>query len=162
MVENPETLIEDFFQAARRAGLPCGTSTIAHEAQCAPHKPHALPSHKCAVYVFSLSGSHGERCPAGAYRVLKVGKVGPKSSARFHSQHYNPNSARSNLAKTLLESRILWPYLGITELAAAQVGRWIRENTDRDHFYLDAADSELLDPLEKYMRARLNPVFEGG
>ncbi len=33
---------------------------------------------------------------------LKIGKVGEKSNPRFVSQHYNPNSCKSNLARQLL------------------------------------------------------------
>jgi hypothetical protein len=42
------------------------------------------------------------------------------------------------------------------------VGDWIRENTDRDNFYLLDGDQPLLGELERYLRGRLGPVFEGG
>ncbi len=48
--------------------------------------------------------------------MVKVGKVGANSSARFCSQHYLPGSSGSNLAKSLLSERVLWPYLGIDSL----------------------------------------------
>lgn len=162
MVENPEALINDFLQAASRAGLQCRRNTITHEAQPSPHDPHALPPGKCAVYVFSLSASYGRCYPAGAHRVLKVGKAGPNSNARFQSQHYNPKAAPSTLAATFVKSTILWPYLGITELKDTEVRRWIKENTDRDNFYLNAKDNDVLSELERYIRGRLGPVFEGG
>jgi hypothetical protein len=94
--------------------------------------------------------------------VLKVGKVGPKSNARFQSQHYNPGSSNSNLAKALLASRGLWLYLGITALDESTVASWIKNHFDRDNFYLDAADVEHLGALEKYIKARFGPAFEGG
>jgi hypothetical protein len=50
---------------------------------------------------------------AGPNRVLKVEKVGANRAARFCSQHYLPGSAGSNLAKSLLNERVLWAYLGI-------------------------------------------------
>ncbi len=73
-----------------------------------------------------------------------MGKAGPKSNARFQSQHYNPRSAQSTLAGALMKSRILWSYLGSAELTAAEVGNWIRRNTDRDNFYLTSADEPAL------------------
>jgi len=66
------------------------------------------------------------------------------------------------LAATLAGARILWPYLGIKVLDEASAGAWISENTDRDNFYLDSADAALLGDLERYLRARLGPVVEGG
>jgi hypothetical protein len=60
----------------------------------------------CAAHVFSLSKNYGDRVPAGRNRILKVGKAGCNSNARFQSQHYNPSSAPSNLAHSLLEVKI--------------------------------------------------------
>ncbi len=162
MISNPHELINDFIHAVAEAGEDHARHVITHEAQPAPHHPHALPAGKCATYVFSLSGTYGGRCPAGPHRALKVGKAGLNSNARFQSQHYNPRSAPSTLAATLAAARILWPYLGIKLLDEERAGAWIRENTDRDNFYLDAADAGLLDDLERYIRARLGPVVEGG
>jgi hypothetical protein len=116
----------------------------------------------CAVYVFSLSKNYGDRVPAGRNRILKVGKAGCNSNARFQSQHYNPSSAPSNLAHSLLEAKIFWLYLGITEISESKARSWIEENTDRDNFYLSASDASHLSRLEVYLRGRLGPVFEGG
>ena len=160
MIQNPETLISEFRNAVKDLGLACGG--IQHEAQSAPHRPHKLPKGKCALYVFSLSRTYGERCPAGAGRVLKVGKAGPNSNARFQSHHYEPGRAPSTLAATLVTSTVLWHYLGITELKSEQVGDWIRGNTDRDNFYFDSKDNDILGQFEKYTRGKLGPVFEGG
>lgn len=160
MVQNPEMIIDEFRNAVKHMGLTCGD--IQHEAQIAPHRPQKLPEGKCAVYVFSLSRAYRKRCPAGAGRVLKVGKAGPKSNARFQFQHYNPRSAPSTLAAMLINSKILWPYLGITEITSSQVQDWIRDNTDRDNFYLDSKDNGVLRELERYIKGRLGPVFEGG
>jgi hypothetical protein len=94
--------------------------------------------------------------------VLKVGQVGPRSNARFLSQHYNPNSSRSNLAKSLLQHPETWPRLGVTALDEATVGDWIKTHTARDHFYLDAGQSKLLlNLLEAFLHGRLRPLFEG-
>ena len=158
MIENAQGLITDFVLAL---GVPLAVP-ISHEAQAAPHRGHKLPEEKCAVYVFSLSKVYGNRVPAGQSRILKVGKAGCNSNARFQSQHYNPLSAPSNLAHSLLEAKIFWLYLGITEISEASVRHWIEENTDRDNFYLSARDTSNLSRLEVYLRGRLGPVFEGG
>lgn len=162
MIESPERLLRDFRESASTAGWRCDDNAISHQLEAAPHSPRPLPRGKCAVYVFSLSASHGCRCPAGPNRVLKVGKVGPNSNPRFQAQHYNPRSAQSTLAGSLIRSVILWPYLGITGLTETEAGDWIKRHTDRDHFFLDGNRTDLLDELERYVRARLGPAFEGG
>ncbi len=162
MVERPKDLIRDFQGAAQQAAPSYEVVTIDHEAQQAPHEPHGFPPGKCAVYVFSLSAAYGDTCPAGVNRVLKIGKVGPNSNARFQSQHYSPRSAQSTLARSILSPRILWPYLAIETLGEGNVGSWIKQNTDRDNFYLDVRFQGSLPDLERYLRARLGPVFEGG
>ena len=162
MIENPASIITDFLQATSWPVPRSGPGAITHERQAAPHEPHRLPDGKCAVYVFSLSTSYGSRCPAGANRALKVGRVGPNSSPRFQYQHYKPRSAGSNLSRSLLRAQSRWPYLGISVLNEAQVEHWIKENVDRDHFYLEGERTDLCAELERYIRARLGPVFEGG
>ena len=134
---------------------------IEHESKPAPHIPPPLLPGKCAVYVFSLSMVFGRNCPAGGDRVLKVGKVGPNSEPRFRYQHYKRNSAQSTLAASLLNAKILWPYLGIETLDDSSVGEWLKANTDRDHFLLNAGDRELLHTLEVFVRGLCSPVFEG-
>jgi hypothetical protein len=156
VVKNASKLIDDFKKDCSRPFL-----NIRHEAQPAPHAPHGLPLGKCAVYVFSLSASYGGSCPAGPDRVLKIGKAGPNSNARFQSQHYNPGSSMSNLAKALLNERGRWQLLGITALSTVTVGNWVR-HLDRDNFYLDSTDKEHLGELEKYLKSILGSVFEGG
>ncbi len=158
MVENPLSLMNEFIRAAGE-NL---TGNISHEPQFAPHIAHKLPAGRCAVYVFSLSGQYGKDVVAGQNRVLKVGKAGFNSNARFQSQHYSPGSSGSSLADTLLRKRILWSYLGIADLSESNVRRWIEENTDRDNFYLSVSHEHLLGERETYLRGRLGPVFEGG
>jgi hypothetical protein len=162
MIQDPNLLIADFRRDVTTVGLKPLGSKIEYERQPAPHQPHALPVGKCAVYVFSLSEGYGRQCRAGAHRVLKVGMAGLNSNARFQSQHYNPRSAPSTVAGVLLQSRVLWPYLGITNIREDEAGAWLRKNTDRDNFYLEAVDAELLRDLERYVRARLGPALEGG
>ena len=47
-------------------------------------------------------------------------------------------SVPGTLAATLLKTKILWPYIGITSLDESGVRAWIEANTDRDNFYLKA------------------------
>ena len=58
-------------------------------------------------------------------RTLKVGKVEPKSAARFVSQHYSPAAAKSTLAASLLRDRGAVVKLNLTP---SNVGDWIKEN----------------------------------
>jgi hypothetical protein len=162
MMKNPSNVISGFKSALAQADLGQLRSTIEHEAQPAPHRPHSLPTEKCAVYVFSLSESWGSECPAGPDRVIKVGKAGLLSNARFQSQHYNPNSAGSTVAGSLIRSKILWPYLGVaTDLVPENVGEWIRQTLDRDNFYIDAVDESLMRLFEIYLCGTLGSVLEG-
>ncbi len=94
---------------------------------------------------------YGERC-------LKVGKAGPRSVARYCSQHYGMN-ARSTLAKSLLanQSRI-----GVSGLDERNVGEWIRQNTHRFNFLLPSAYGIFaMTLLEAFVQCRLKPEFEG-
>jgi hypothetical protein len=81
MVQSQQQLISEFLAALG----PSSAITISHEGQPAPHTSHVLPIGKCAIYVFSLSEGYGSTVPAGPSRVLKVGKAGPNSNARFQS-----------------------------------------------------------------------------
>jgi hypothetical protein len=43
-------------------------------------------------------------------------------------------SRPSNLARSLITDKILWPYLGVTSLDESNVKEWMKQNLDRDHF----------------------------
>lgn len=146
---HPTALVEDFHHVASiaRVALPEGSLLV--EPQLAPHRPPAaLPKGKSAVYVFFW----GDQC-------LKVGKVGPKSQARYTSQHYSPASSNSNLAKSILSAR---DELGLTDVTEASVSDWIKANTDRYNFLLDVSlRIDVLTLLEAFLQCRLQPRFEG-
>jgi hypothetical protein len=127
----------------------------------APHQQPPLPLGNGAVYVFSLSSAAAAKCGASENCVLKVGRVGPNSDARFRSQHYLPRSARSNLAASLLRADYMWKQLGIETLSEANVKEWLLGNTDRDHFFIRAEQASVLPSLEAFVRARVRPIFEG-
>ena len=146
---NPEQLLEDFLAVAKFAGIELQREAIQIETLPMPHRPpRSLPTGKTAVYVFS------ERD-----RVLKVGRVGPRSQARYTSQHYNPRSAPSTLARSLLKDGEVVQRCGLHD---DNVSAWIRENTDRVNLILDAdVGVRPLKLLEAFVQCRLQPVYEG-
>jgi hypothetical protein len=151
-------MIHAFVQVAALAHVQLDPAHVEHELLPAPHKPpSSLPPGLQAVYAFLLD----DLC-------LKVGKAGPKTQARFTSQHYG-FGAPSTLAKSILANpqRLadLLPPERRTELATlneAKVGAWIEHNAARLHIFLPtAAGPFALGLLEAFVQCRLNPLFEG-
>lgn len=147
---DPEKLRDDFLVVAKLGGIEIHRDAICIDE--IPRNKHEqlkeLPKGKTAVYVFSYKK-----------RVLKVGRVGPRSQARYMSQHYNPCSSRSNLAKSLLKNENAARDHCLTR---ENVGEWIREKTDRVNFILDVdVDKRTSKLLEAFAQCRLKPVFEG-
>jgi len=160
VIEDPAALIAEFTNLATRNEIGTTPIRIEHELLLAPHRPPPrLPPGSAAVYVFSMNSE--ATCRAGAGRALKVGIVGSKSAARFTSQHYLPGSSASNLAKSLLSERLLWPFLGIDHLGQDEVKTWMMKHLDRDHFFVDPTANRLERHLERFLRGILGPVFEG-
>lgn len=149
MIWCPESALDDFRIVANLAGVDVTRGTISIENLSAPHVPPSkLPLGKVAVYVFSKGPE-----------VLKVGKVGSKSQARYTSQHYNPGSAMSTLAASVLADR---GHLGLEDVNEGNVGRWIRENIDRVNFLMDECfGMPALTLLEAFLQCRLKPRYEG-
>src|SRR5260370_14021837 len=140
--------LRDFANVGTLAGTECDLSKIRVEILNKPHKPSGLPTGKMAVYCFFLNG-----------QALKVGITGPNRDARYRSQHYNPNSAGSNLAKSILT----YPSkIGIAPLHTNFVGTWIKEHTDRINILLpDSFGRRILSMLETFLHARWKPIYEG-
>ena len=149
MSQDPHTLLADFLKVAELAGMKRDEIQVSVEKLPAPHSPpRKLPKGKMAVYVFSFHG-----------KALKFGKVGPKSQARYTSQHYNPGSAQSTLAASLLKSG---SEIGVMNVSEENVSEWIKKNTDRLNFVLNAScGKHVLTLLESFLQCRLQPVFEG-
>lgn len=146
--------------AASSAGTDGWPCEMRGESLPAPHRPPSgLPTGYGAVYAFALRSSY--TAAAGAGRVLKVGKVGPNSAARFTSQHYSPGPARSTLAASPIKYPILWPWLGITAEDAADIRSWMIRNLDRMHIFVRQPSPEFLTTVELYVRARIGSVYEG-
>lgn len=97
--------ITDFLSVAKLSGVPISEKDVEIAILNAPHQPpKVLPKGKMAIYIFF----HGTEC-------LKIGKVGPKSQPRYTSQHYNPNSSNSNLAKSILKDKSMSKIEGVSE-----------------------------------------------
>jgi hypothetical protein len=143
------TAVRDFRNVAALADIDLHADSIEIESLAAPHRPPSrLPTGKMAVYVFSF----GET-------VLKVGKAGPKSQARYISQHYNPQSASSTLAASILaDDQRLAPH----KIGVADVGMWIKTRIDRVNLLIGAElGIRTLSLLEAYLHCRLKPRYEG-
>ena len=153
MIKNIDQLLDSFVNVANLSGFKISISDISYDFWEAPHRQKGLPSNQQAVYTFSL--------PKFNNLVLKIGKAGPKSNARFLSQHYNPDSSGSNLAKSLLNSINFWEEIQIQKPQYHQICGWIKANTDRNNFYVsDKFDKRLLSLFEIFLQCRLSPVFE--
>ena len=141
--------LSDFSKAVALAQAEFSPDSVTVEITSKPHvAPKILPRGKMAVYAFFLNG-----------QALKVGKVGPKSNARYTSQHYNPTSARSTLAQSILTNAVRVEAAGID---AGAVGDWIRKNTDRVNLLLPASVGlPILSLLESFLHVRWKPLFEG-
>jgi hypothetical protein len=146
---NAKRLIADFEKVALIARVPISKSDILIEELPAPHKPPSkLPLGFMAVYIFSFRGD-----------CLKVGKSGPRSQARYTSQHYNPKSAMSNLAKSLLATK---GDRRFKKLNDENVSEWLKTNTDRVNLLLPYEFGiSTLTLLEAFAQCRLKPIFEG-
>ncbi len=141
-------IASDFVQVAALAGISIPLSDIEVQFWAAPHHPpSSLPAGKLAVYVFML-----------ADRWLKVGKAGPKSAARFCSQHYGFR-APSTLTKSLVKRQSA---IDVTGLDDSNVKAWICEHTTPVNFLIPSQYGVFaLSLLEAFVQCRLRPEFEG-
>ena len=146
---NPAQLLTDFLVVAELGEIKMQPDAIRIETLMMPHRaPPSLPKGKMAVYVFS-----------DKERVLKVGKAGPRSQSRYTSQHYNAGSAPSTLAASILKDENAVQRYGLNK---RNVSGWIKKNTDRVNFILDADVGMWgLMLLEVFIQCRLQPVYEG-
>ncbi len=112
-----------------------------------PHKPKSMPKGTMGIYSFWYED-----------KALKIGKAGPKSNPRFLSQHYNPKSAQSNLATSILKDTDMVSK-GINE---ANVGDWIKESCRRVDILLDVELGIFtLELIEAALHYKYEPEYEG-
>jgi hypothetical protein len=157
MLQKLNAFLDDFVNVARLADLSINRAQLELSECPPPHKQLSLPKTKQAVYIFMK----GNEC-------LKVGKVGPKSKARFASQHYGLK-ASSSLARSILDDRVRvagrvpdCPPEVIQALGEHNVGDWIRANTTRFHVFLpEETGAAALSLLEAFLQCKLRPCFEG-
>ena len=138
-----------FATVAELAGDPISRAEIKVEYLNAPHRPPSrLPAGTMAVYGFWGNGVW-----------LKIGKAGPKSNARYISQHYSPGRAQSTLAGSLANDPLMRTVAGFDPQAP---GAWIRAATHRVNILLPSTRrKELLSLLEAFLHQRLRPRYEG-
>ena len=142
-----DATMEAFIKAAKLAGHSINKTMIDIEFLPAPHKPSALPKNKMAVYGFWGDGAW-----------LKIGKAGPKSNARYQSQHYNLGSTRSTLARSLVEDTHM---SSVTGFDRDSPGTWIKRSTHRINILLPSDQpKELLSFLETFLHLDLRPRYE--
>lgn len=143
-----EEALKDFVTVASLARASVSLQDLQVEYLEAPHKPpRGLPAGKMAVYGFWHGGEW-----------LKIGMAGPNSNARYTSQHYNPNSARSTLAASLANDRSI---SGRPDFNPNAPGEWVRSATNRVNILMDNKQNALLPPLlEAFLHLRLRPRYE--
>lgn len=144
-----DEITEDIVRLGAMVGIVMSSKGIKVDYCAAPHQnPTHLPDGKMAVYIFA----HGNN-------VLKVGIAGSNSEARYTSQHYNPASANSNLAKSLLSDEE-FPERDIC--SEENIGNWIKTNLDRVNILLDDQYGiSFLKLIEAYLHCLLKPKYEG-
>jgi len=140
--------LADFCKVAELARVHIELAQLDVEFLAAPHRPpSSLPAGEMAIYGFWSSGQW-----------LKIGMVGPKSQARYTSQHYNAGSAPSTLAGSLAHDQRM---AGIADFDATAPGSWIKSSCSRVNVLLPATFSwELLALLEAFLHVRFNPRYE--
>lgn len=135
------------FEISDILGKPINKSSFEIINRGMPHKPKSLPIGKMGVYIFIQDD-----------RFLKIRKVGSKSSARFLSQHYNPKSAQSTLAASILLDKAMEDK-NVTE---HNIGDWIKENCYRIDILLDSSLGIFaLDLIEAALHYKYEPIYEG-
>ncbi len=125
-------------------GYPITESDYYVEDMSCPHvQPRTLPKGYGAVYFFIFGDT-----------VMKIGKVNPKSNARYVSHHYNC-SAPSTFAKSLLKDQSM-------QLDHISVKQWILTNTQRINILIKEdkgkAATELVEAIMHYY---FRPRYEG-
>lgn len=156
-----DQVVATFREWARRAGISDSLSSVDVEDLGVPHRPRGLPVGCQGVYTFQFQSVW-----------LKAGKAGPKSGARWQSQHYKATRSLSNLSWSLLEyahrSSVKIPSLPptfreqLSDVHPNEMGDWIQRHTRRVNLLLSGSlDSAALSHLEHIAHDVLRPVFEG-
>lgn len=146
-----DNILDDFIKVCKLAKIELSLSDFKIERieSGEAHIPSQLPKGHMAVYIFFDKTS--DSC-------LKVGKVGRNSNARYQSQHYSPNSSKSNLANSVLNDADLKSSVDVQN----NIGQWIKQNTKRINLILHSDKGiPTLNLLEAFVQGRLKPRYEG-
>lgn len=165
-----KNVIKEFIGSLKRhyPEIKITINDIEYEFMASPHNSPRLPKEKCAVYIFTFTYDYYIESLRGC--VLKVGKAGLNSAPRFQNQHYINNSTGSTVAKSIENNPILWDVLGIKweecnkTTKCEDPGQWLRNSTDRHHFYINAnleSSDKVLTLLEVYLRGIWGSLLEG-
>ncbi|MCU7806468.1 MAG: hypothetical protein KZQ73_01150 [Candidatus Thiodiazotropha sp. (ex Semelilucina semeliformis)] len=146
---NTNEILNDLREVLRLGGVSCKDGDIEIEDLGSPHQPpKTIPEGKMAVYSFFYNG-----------KALKVGKAGPKSKARYTSQHYSAGSAPSTLAASLENKP---EAIGLTKSEISDSKEWLKQNTQRINFIINnRLGVDVLNLVEAFLIAKLSPVYEG-
>ena len=146
--EEMRAALGDFLEVARLAGRPVGMDAFSVEFFDAPHiAPSGFRRDRMAIYGFWLDES------------LKVGMAGPKSQARYDTQHYNIGSAMSTLAASVTADP---KNTHLANLARTEVREWLLANCSRVNVLISAElGPHFLALLEAFLHVRLSPRYEG-
>jgi hypothetical protein len=150
---------QDLVNEMHLSNIPVSMNDIIIDRIYPPHASFKFIRDHFAIYAFSLLLTDGTLTSSG--RALKVGSARHGSAPRFFHHHYKPNSSGSNLAKSIINNEWLWECLSVATLNANNVGQWIKQNTLRDHLFIPIKFITLQFKIERYVRGRLGPVFEG-
>ena len=137
--------IRDFIKACKLANYQISLLDIEANYLQAPHSPSKLPKGRMAVYIFIYESE-----------ILKIGLVGPKSNARYSSQHYNPNSSQSNLAKSILKDSKF-----ADNINEDNINSWMKTNLTRVNILIsEDKGMPMLRFLEAFLHLIFNPRYE--
>jgi hypothetical protein len=146
---NTNEILGNLIEVLRLAGIAYNNGDIEIEDLGVPHlPPKTIPEGKMAVYSFFYNG-----------KALKVGKAGPKSKARYTSQHYSAGSAPSTLAASLENEP---EKIGLRKPDVANSKEWLKKNTQRINFIINSSlGVDVLNLVEAFLIAKFSPVYEG-
>lgn len=148
-IVNTNEILDNLIQVLQLGGVAYSEGDIKVEDLGVPHQPpKTIPEGKMAVYSFFYQG-----------KALKVGKAGPKSKARYTSQHYSAGSAPSTLAASLENKP---EEIGLDKSDVTDSKEWLRKNTQRINFIINSSlGVDVLNLIEAFLIAKLSPVYEG-
>ena len=148
LINSPEVLLEDFNRIMVLSDIDDSSISIKFERLKAGQHLPKFRAGNMVIYVFMFNGE-----------TLKVGKAGPRSKARFCSQHYSSKAAKSTLASSLLKDQDFAFKYSLNEL---NVGQWLKDSTERWSFFIEEKHGiYVLNLLESFLHCRLKPRYEG-